>query len=165
MPVANFFLWFLSLVFGILFFFIPLYFDLVNGTSVNMNGINALLMTASKISFLLAFSLLLAFMFIGNDSIYFQIFGNKFTQSIRKLLFGAFLVSPIMAKASLALQDRPPTALTYSSGYLLYVGNIVSSFIVSLFLYLSIECPIGDILRLLITDIIRLVHKAVDSSK
>lgn len=171
-PIAHFLLWLCSNVAGVLFFCLPLFLSFVTGEpQPDDDGdidipeayvSNAILMTASKLSFLLALCLLLVYMFAGNYSLYFQIFANKFTQSIRKLLFGAFLVSPIFAKGVLALKSSPPIDLTFSSGFQLYILNVVGSFVISFALYLTIECPVGDFLRLLISDVVKLIHRGVD---
>ena len=98
----------------------------------------------------------MVFLFTGNSSIYFQLFGNDFAQCLCKLLFGAYLTFPLVARTYLTLLPESFEVTLLSILYML-AFNLMGSFALSFILYLVVECPISDLLRMMISDIVKLI--------
>lgn len=125
----------------------------------SLRVINAVLMACGRLSAMLSLSLFMLFLFTGNSSFYFQILGNNFWQTLRKLLFGSFLVSPIFSRAYLVSQPSPSVPLTAITFVQLYIFSIFGAFVVSSLLYMAVECPLTDLFKLLVSDFVRLANR------
>jgi hypothetical protein len=76
---------------------------------------------------------------------------------MRKLLFGAYLSFPLMSRVYLSAGFSLPSDML---GFMqLYIFNVTASFFSAWILYSLIECPIGDGLKLVVTDIVKEVHR------
>ena len=83
-------------------FYRPLKDGIPDLTGTDMKLANAFFMTLSKLFALASLSIFLLFLFTGNASLYYQILGTRFFQSLRKLLFGAYLVFPLVSRVYLS---------------------------------------------------------------
>lgn len=74
-------------------------------------------------------------------------------------MFGAYLVFPLVAKFFLALSFN--FTISGVSLYLMFIFNMVCSFALSFALYLFIECPLTDLFKMIVTDIVKVAQKRV----
>ena len=123
--------------------------------------INAVIMIVGKMLQLISLFLLMLFIFTGNFSFYFQVIGGRTFTCLRKLLYGAYLVYPIMAKIYLAQQDHV-FIVTIGTMIYIYLLTVATAFAVSFVLYIFFECPVNDLLKILVSDVVRLLHKIVN---
>ena len=146
---------------------IDFYKPLQNGIPLigdsDMRLSNSLIMTLSKLFALASISILLLFLFTGNASLYYQILGTRFFQSLRKLLFGAYLSFPLVSRVYLSAGY--PLSTDIMSVAQLYTFNVCTSFILSWIMYLFIENPLTEGLRLIISDIVRVINRIGSEQK
>ena len=124
-----------------------------------MRLMNAIMIPLSKLLALVALSLLMIFLFTGNSSLSFHILGTAFCQSLRKLLLGAFLAYPLTSRLYLSLENQADQTSLIAIIYT-WVFGVATAFLAGLILYVTVETPIGDFLRLIVSSIVRSVNSS-----
>ena len=124
-----------------------------------MRLMNAIMIPLSKLLALVALSLLMIYLFTGNSSLSFHILGTPFCQSLRKLLLGAFLAYPLTTRLYLSIENQADQTSLIAIIYTWLFG-VVTAFLAGLILYVTVETPIGDFLRMIVSSIVRSINSS-----
>ncbi|CDW88038.1 UNKNOWN [Stylonychia lemnae] len=159
--VAPFFLIISSFVFFLLH--VIFYFNINWSSSSDQYTrdnriINSVLMAIGKIFFFISLLQFMTYIFVYKSRLLQHFLGSYFFQGLSKLILGAYLVMPIITKSYLSLTYQT-TVMTSTLIIYQYSLIVIVCFGISLLTFIMIEQPIGDLLRLLTHDMIRICSR------